>query len=240
MIGGFIVTGSGTQKLIVRAIGPSLAQKNVPGAMQDPVLALHGPDGSLIVTNDNWKDAQQSAIEESKLAPTDERESAIVATLQPGAYTAIVRGRENTTGAALVEIYDIDAGTDAGLSNISTRGNVRTGDERMIGGFMLETGGGGDVVVRALGRSLAQRGVQNPLQDPTLELRDADGERLVFNDNWNDDPANAAAVTALGLAPTDPNESAIAVALPRGQYTAIVSEDGDTTGVGLVEVYVVR
>jgi hypothetical protein len=110
----------------------------------------------------------------------------------------------------------------------------------MIGGFMLETGGGGDVVVRALGRSLAQRGVQNPLQDPTLELRDADGERLVFNDNWNDDPANAAAVTALGLAPTDPNESAIAVALPRGQYTAIVSEDGDTTGVGLVEVYVVR
>jgi hypothetical protein len=240
MIGGFIVTGNGAQEVIVRAIGPSLAQSDVPGAMQDPVLALHGPDGSLIVTNDNWKDTQQSAIEESKLAPADERESAIVATLQPGVYTAIVRGSGNTTGAALVEIYDIDAGTDAGLSNISTRGNVRSDDERMIGGFMLETGGGSDVVVRALGRSLAQRGVQNPIEDPTLDLRGANGERLVFNDNWSDDPANAAAVTALGLAPSDADESAIAVSLPRGQYTAIVTGNGDTTGVGLIEVYVVR
>ena len=103
----------------MRAIAPSLTDKNVPNVMQDPVLALHGPDGSLIVTNDNWKDTQQSAIEDSKLAPTDDRESAIVATLQPGAYTAIVRGRDDITGAALVEVYDIDASTDAGLSNIS-------------------------------------------------------------------------------------------------------------------------
>ena len=110
----------------------------------------------------------------------------------------------------------------------------------MIGGFMLETGSGGDVVVRALGRSLAQRGVEDPLGDPTLDLRDANGERLVFSDDWNDDPANAAEVTALGVAPSDPAESAIATSLPRGQYTAIVAGNDDTIGVGLVEVYVVR
>jgi hypothetical protein len=205
------------------------------------VLALHGPDGSLITTNDNWKDTQQSAIQATQLAPKNDLESAIVATLQPGAYTAIVTGRANTTGAALVEIYDLDSPAQSGLSNISTRGQVQPGGGFMIGGFMLDVdNSGSEVVIRALGSSLTQAGIAKPLADPTLDLRDANGERLIFNDDWSDDAIDAAAVTSLGLAPTGATESAIAVSLPPGAYTAIVSSADNTAGVALVEVYVVR
>ena len=241
MIGGFIVTGNANKKVIVRGIGPSLTEHSVPGPLADPVLALHGPDGSLIVANDNWKDTQQSAIEQSQVAPTNELEAAIVATLQPGAYTAIVTGRENTTGAALVEVYDLDSPADSGLSNISTRGEVQANDGFMIAGFMLAVDNtGSELVIRALGPSLTQAGITNPLADPTLDLRDANGERLVFNDDWTDDAIDASAITAAGLAPTGATESAIAISLPPGAYTAIVGGAGGTTGVALVEVYVIR
>ena len=241
MIGGFIVTGTAPKKVIVRGIGPSLAAENVPGPLADPVLALHGPDGSRIVSNDNWKETQQSAIEATNLAPENDLESAIIATLQPGAYTAILSGRGDTTGAALVEIYDLDSPAQSGLSNISTRGQVQGGEGFMIGGFMLDVdNSGSEVVIRALGPSLTADRITIPLADPTLDLRDANGERLVFNDDWSDDAIDAAAVTSLGLAPTGATESAIAVSLPPGAYTAIVASGDDSAGVALIEVYVVK
>ena len=241
MIGGFIITGTANKRVIVRGIGPSLTADNVPGALADPVLALHGPDGSLIVSNDNWKETQQTMIEQTQLAPENDLESAIVATLPPGAYTAVVTGRGNTTGAALVDIYDLDSPAESGLSNISTRGEIRPGDAFMIGGFMLDVdNSGSEVVVRALGPSLTQEGITSPLADPTLDLRDSNGARLLFNDDWSDDAIDAAAITTLGLAPAGATESAMAVSLPPGAYTAIVASANNTPGVALVEVYVVR
>jgi hypothetical protein len=238
MIGGFIVVGNASKKVIVRGLGPSLTASDVPNALADPVLELHGPDGSLILRNDNWKDTQQSAIEQSNLAPTDDREAAIVAVLPPGAYTAIVTGSGGMTGAALVDIFDLDPDADATLANISTRGFVHDGDEVMIGGFMLRGGDSdADIVLRGLGPSLAQSGVQHPLGDPTLDLRNANGDAIASNDNWTDDPANAAQLAAAGLAPTDENEAGLAVSLPPGDYTAIVSGAGGVGGVGLVEIY---
>jgi hypothetical protein len=141
------------------------------------VLELYGPDGSLITTNDNWKDTQQAQVEASGVKPDRDSEAAIVATLQPGIYTAIVRGKNNTQGVALAEIYDLDRAADSKLANISTRGFVATGENVVIGGFLL--GGSretSDVVIRAIGPSLNQSGLASEkLADPTLELRDSNG-----------------------------------------------------------------
>ena len=237
VIGGFIVTGSAPKKVIVRGLGPSLTAKGITDALADPVLELHGPDGSLILRNDNWKDTQRSAIEQSQLAPTDDLEAAIVADLPPGVYTAILSGQGTSSGTGLVEIYDLDPAADSTLANISTRGAVDEGDGRMIGGFMLRGNGNGRVVVRALGPSLAASGVQHPLADPTLDVRNANGDSVATNDNWTDDATNAAAVTASGLAPSDQHESALALTLPVGDYTMIVAGKGTDTGIGLVELY---
>jgi len=188
------------------------------------------------VTNDNWKDTQQAEIETTGLAPSMDSESAILATLNPGAYTAIVRGVGGGTGVALVEAYDLDAiaGTTA---NISTRGFVDTGDNVMIGGFIVGSGGNGDatVLVRAIGPSLTALGVTGALQDPTLDLHDGNGLTLMSNDNWRD--TQEGDILATGLQPADDAESAILQTLAPGNYTAIVQGAGATTGVGLVEVY---
>ena len=188
------------------------------------------------MTNDNWKDTQQAEIETTGLAPSMDSESAILATLNPGAYTAIVRGVGGGTGVALVEAYDLDAiaGTTA---NISTRGFVDTGDNVMIGGFIVGSGGNGDatVLVRAIGPSLTALGVTGALQDPTLDLHDGNGATLMSNDNWRD--SQETEIAATGLQPADDAESAILQTLAPGNYTAIVQGAGATTGVGLVEVY---
>jgi uncharacterized delta-60 repeat protein len=237
LIGGFILSGEGTKKVVVRAIGPSLAEKQVTDVLDDPVLELHGRDGSLIVANDNWKDTQQQEIEDSQLAPTDDRESAIVATLMPGSYTAIVRGKNETTGVALVEIYDVSSSADSYLGNLSTRGLVQTDDNVMIGGFTLGAfTGETHMVVRAIGPSLVAFGIANPLQDPTVDIRDQNGASVASNDNWLDDPSHGV-VEHDALAPNDERESAIAVTLPAGRYTVIVSGKDRGTGVGLVEMY---
>lgn len=245
MIGGFILAGGTEPKtVIVRAIGPSLSSSNPPvaGALVDPVLELHEPDGTIIV-NDNWKDSQQTAIEASGLAPTNDLESAIIATLPPvdpqvdgsGLYTAIVYGKNGGTGIGLVEVYDLDDPNAATyLGNISTRGSVETGDNAMIGGFIIGAGAdSGDLVVRAIGPSLT--GVPGALQDPTLSLFNAQGFVVALNDDWQD--TNATAISDTGLAPTDPRESAILATLPPGAYTALVQGKNGTTGIGLVEVY---
>lgn len=233
--------GEAPKTLIIRAIGPSLAS-TVPGAMQDPVLELHAPDGSVI-TNDNWQSDQESEIEASGLAPTNDLESAIVATLSPvdpgdpgsGLYSAIVSGKGGATGIALVEVYDLDDpnGTTY-LANISTRGFIQTADKVMIGGFIIGEGAElGQVVVRAIGPSLS--GLPGTLPDPVLSLYDAEGTLLEENDNWQD--SNGEAIAETGLAPTDAAESAILASLAPGPYTAVVRGQGDTTGIGLVEVY---
>lgn len=235
LIGGFIINGSNPRKLVLRAIGPSV--KNVPGTLQDPTLELHDAGGKVIDFNDNWKDKQQAEIEATGIAPTDDRESAIVTTLAPGNYTAIVRGKGDTTGIGLVEVYDIDPSVTSKLANISTRGFVQTGDNVMIGGFIAGpfTAAATRIVVRAIGPSL-KPAVTNTLDDPTLELYDRNGNQFASNDNWKD--SQEAAIQATGLAPTDSRESAIYVDnLIAGNYTAIVRGKSGTVGVGLVEVY---
>ena len=242
-IGGFIVTGFSPKKVIVRAIGPSLSAFGVSDALADPILELHAPDGT-VVTNDNWKDSQEAEIEATGLGPTNDLESAIVESLDPGIYTAVVRGKNDTTGVGLVEVYDLDQPVDSQLANISTRGFVDTGDNVMIGGFIIGPGQLGtgtivsSVVVRAIGPSLVNFGVAGSLQDPTLELYDENGTLIAFNDDWKD--SQQAEIEAAQLAPSDDRESAISMPVLSDPYTAIVRGAGDTTGVALVEVYFVH
>jgi hypothetical protein len=236
LIGGFIVTGISPKKVIVRAIGPSLTAFGVPGALMDPTLELNAPDAS-VTSNDNWKESQQAEIEATGLQPTNDAESAILQTLEPGAYTAIVRGVNGTTGVGLVEAYDLDQPADSQLANISTRGFVDTDANVMIGGFIIGPNDLGDatVLVRAIGPSLENFGVANALQDPVLELHSGDGDTIATNDGWRD--TQETEITATGLMPTDDRESASLQTLAPGNYTAIVRGVDDTTGVGLVEVY---
>ena len=233
-IGGFIITGRASKKVIVRGIGPSLT--GVTPVLANPVLELHAPDGSILARNDDWKDSQQTEIQDSTLAPTNDFESAIVATLAPGNYTAIVGGKNASSGVGVVEMYDLDASSDSKLANISTRGFVEAGTNVMIGGFIFGDGLASEkVLIRALGPSLA--GVANRLPDPTLELHDGNGALLIANDNWKDDAAQAAAISSTGIAPQNDSESAIVATLAPGAYTAVLAGKSGQTGVAVAEVY---
>jgi hypothetical protein len=233
LIAGFIVTGppGGTKKVLIRALGPSLP---VSGALTNPVLELHASDGTVI-TNDNWKSDQKTEIQDTGAPPTNDLESAIVATLPVGGHTAIVRGSANGTGVALVEVYDLEYDSaEIKLANISTRGRVETGDNVMIGGFIVGGTEPANVLVRALGPSLADAGVGGSLQDPVLELHDANGNSIT-NDDWRSD--QALEIIASTVPPPNDTEPALAAALVPGNYTAIVRGKDDTSGVALVEVY---
>jgi hypothetical protein len=251
MIGGFIVQGA--EAVVIRAIGPELARYGVPNALVNPKLELHDASGALIASNDDWQHTiiggiicceQASWIQTSGYAPTQPSESAIIASLSPGNYTAIVRGVNNTVGVALVEVYRFLPEGSSRLVNISTRSFVQTGTDVMIGGFIVQGNGPKRVIVRAIGPELAQHGVRNPLADPTLELYNHTGGLMASNDNWmttiiggiiTSDQVHD--IIASGHAPTDSSESAIIATLPPGNYTAIVRGVNNTTGVGLVEVY---
>jgi hypothetical protein len=239
-IGGFIISGTGSKNVLLRALGPSLTQFGVPNALPDPVLELHGPGGFVTITNNDWRDdpAQQALILATGLAPSNNLDSAIYATLNPGAYTAVVRGNNNTTGVALIEVYDLSPAAAAKLANISTRAFVSTGDDIVIAGFILGSHSGIDrIVVRGIGPSLAVFGVPDTLANPTLELRDSNGALVMGNNDWQDNPAQAAELTAAGLAPSNPLESGIAATLPPGLYTALLAGFNNGTGNGVVEVY---
>jgi hypothetical protein len=217
-----------------------LTGSGVPNALADPVLELHGPGGFVTITNDNWRDdpVQAALIQADGLAPSNDLESAIDATLAPGAYTGIVIGKNNSSGVGLIEVYDLNPSALSKLGNISTRAFVSTGDNIVIAGFILGHNSGMDrIVARGIGPSLTAFGVSNALADPTLELRDSNGAVLIANNNWQDDPAQAAEIIAAGLAPTNNLESAIAATLPPGLYTALLAGLNNGTGVGLVEVY---
>jgi hypothetical protein len=253
MIGGFIVQGTQSKKVILRAIGLELSQYGVPNAMADPTLELHDANGALIASNDNWQTTiiggiipgdQVQDIQGSGHAPGDASESAIIADLPPGTYTAIVRGVNNTMGVALVEAYDLSSSLQSILGNISTRSLVEGGNNVMIGGFIVQGTQPKNVIIRAIGPELSQYGVPNPLANPTLELHDGNGDLIASNDNWQHTLIGGIitgdqvqGIQNSGHVPANANESAIIANLQPGNYTAIVSGVTNTTGVALVEVY---
>ncbi|MEA3197063.1 MAG: hypothetical protein QOF32_1115, partial [Gammaproteobacteria bacterium] len=235
LIGGFIVYGSGQKKIAVRAMGPSLP---VAGKLSDPMLELHDATGAIVASNDNWRASQQDVLIAAGLAPADDLESALIATINPGAYTVVVKGVNNATGVGLMEIYDLDPdGSPARLANISTRGDVLTGDNVMIGGFIVRGDAGKRMLVRARGPSLFLNGVPiaGRLMDPAMELRDANGALVKANDNWRTD--QQAEIAASSIAPTDDHEPAVVWTLTPGNYTTIVRGVNNTTGIALVEMY---
>ena len=237
-ISGFIITGPEPKRVGVRGIGPSLANFGVSGPLADPVIQLSRGDGSLVMANDNWKNTQQAEITGAGLAPSNDKEAALIATLTAGNYTAIVTGKNGGTGVALAEVYDLDQAADSRLANVSTRAQVGTGPDVLIGGFITGNKiGATRVAVRALGPSLQQFGIANPLPDPRLELRNANGALLASNDNWQSDASQAALISSYGLAPPNNLESAIAISLAPGPYTAIVTGKNNQTGIGLIEIY---
>ena len=224
--------------MIIRALGPSLAQFGLSDLLANPVLELRAANGSVLSSNNNWRDTQETEIENSGVAPSNDLESALITTLTPGNYTAVVRGDQNTTGIGVVEVYDLDQAVDSLLANISSRGLVKTGNNVMIGGFIVGGGTGNSrVALRAIGPSLSQQGVPNSLPDPTLELRDGSGALLTANDDWKDDPAQAAELVTIGVQPQNDFESALIATLPPGPSTGIVAGKGGAIGVALVEVY---
>lgn len=255
VIGGFIVQGSEAKRVIIRALGPELTQYGVADALPNPTLELHNGAGALIASNNNWVTTiiggiitqnQVRDIMNSGYAPSNGLESAIIADLSPGNYTAIVRGVNNGTGVGLVEVYDLDPGNISSsiLRNISSRSIVLTGDDVMIGGFIVQESGPKRVIVRAIGPELTQYGVQNVLTDPTLELHDGRGALIASNDNWQTTVIGGIitgdqvmAIQGSGHAPSDPSESAIIADLRPGRYTAIVRGKNIIVGVALVEVY---
>jgi len=234
-IAGFIITGNSAKQVVVRGLGPSLAAAGIQGALADPVLELYDASGNLLVSNNDWQQAQAQALRDANLAPSNDLESAILATLAPGAYTAIVRGVGNATGIGLVEVYDLQTSASSKLGNLSTRGLVGAAQNVMIGGTIVTGPDAARVVFRALGPALAAVGIPNAINDPQLDLFDGNGTKISSNNNWKD--SQAAAIMGTGLAPSSDLESAIVADLAPGNYTAVVSGVNGATGVALVEAY---
>jgi hypothetical protein len=236
IIAGFVLVGDNPRRVLLRAIGPSLEQADIDDALQDPVLELHAANGTRIAFNNSWRYSQENEIIATGIPPADDREAAILATLAPGSYTAIIRGRRSTSGVALAEVYDLGESGSGELANMSTRGFIEPGEDVMIAGFILAGGSGSSkVIVRGIGPSLAAAGVQQPLNDPTLELHDGNGVAIAFNDNWRDTQRDH--IEATGLAPVDDREAAIVIELPPGAYTAVLAGGAGGSGIGLIEVY---
>jgi hypothetical protein len=234
-IGGFIVTGQGTKRVMARAIGPSMKVNGTPvaGRIMDPYLELHDSNGGIIINND-WRTDQEAEIIQTGLAPTDNRESAIVKRLSAGNYTAFIRAADGTPGIGLVELYDLDTTDPGELGNLSVRADVGLDDNVLIDGLILRGGNPKRVLVRALGPSITKP--PGTLQNPTMSLYNANGTLLRANDNWDQAP-NANEIQMTGLAPPHPSESAILLSLTAGNYTCVVEGVGRTTGIAVEEAY---
>jgi hypothetical protein len=250
LIEGFIVQGppDASKKIIVRAIGPSLVSFGVADALTNPTLEIHDANSATIATNNDWRNTQVGGlitadqsmeIANSGLAPANDLESAIIANLGPGSYTAVVRGLGDTTGTGVVDAYDLSASSPVRLANIATRGLIQPGDQLMIAGFIIQNGQL-RAVVRAIGPSLAAFGINNALTDTTLQLRDQNGAIVVEDDDWklrSDGSSQQAELEATGLQPSDDREAAFVTTLQPGQYTAQVRGKPEGTGIGVVQVY---
>lgn len=231
---GFIVRGTGTKRVLIRGLGPSIA---VTSPLADPVLELHDSTGATIAVNDNWRTTQQNEIQQTGLAPSDDREAAIIASLPAGNYTAVIRGANGTTGNALVELYDLAATSGSDFANLSVRADVQAGNNVLIDGVIVGGVTPGRILFRALGPSLSSNGtpVAGRLSDPTMELHDANGALISSNDNWRTGP-NASEIQAI-LPPPDDRESAILSTLGPGNYTSVVRGANGAVGIALNEVY---
>src|SRR6267378_475090 len=234
LIAGFIISGNQAKKVIVRALGPTLSSLGVSGALADPSMTIVNHSNVVVASNDNWRDTQETEIAASGFAPPNDLESAIIATLAPGSYTAVVSGKNGGTGIGLIDVYQLDTSTSI-FSNLSTRGFVGTGENVLIGGLIIGSGEPPVIVLRVIGPTLSSFGIAQPLQDPTLELRDANGALIAFDNDWSENTPTG--IKATLLQPTDKRESAIIASLAPGNYTAIVRGKGGTTGVALVEAY---
>jgi cytochrome c peroxidase len=241
-IGGFIITGTAPKRVLVRALGPSLAKFGLSTLLGDPTITLNGPAGFAPILNDNWRSLQENEIKATGLAPGNDLEPAIIATLNPGAYTAILSGTDGGTGTGILEIYDLNPAADSKLANLSTRAFVGTGDNILIAGFTVGNADSVDhIVVRGLGLTVQVAGVRPALLDPTLEVRDANGVILATNDNyWSGDPGSRD-IRVAGLGPQYDGECALALAVGPGAYTALLSPSTGRSinppGVALVEIY---
>jgi hypothetical protein len=238
LIAGFIITGNAPKKLILRGMGPSLP---IPGKLDDPTLDIF-QGNQAIGSNDNWRSAQEQEIIATTIPPPDDREAAAVAILDaPASYTAIVRGKNGSTGTGVVELYDLgtaslSTSSQAQLANLSTRGLVQTGDNVLIGGFIV-SGATTKVIVRGMGPSLTAAGVAGALQDPTLDLVDSNGVVVKSDDNWRTGGQEQQIIDTT-VAPTDDREAAVVATLNPGAFTAVVRGKSNSTGIGVVEVYV--
>jgi hypothetical protein len=233
MIGGFIISGDAGKSIVLRGLGPSLVSRGVKKALPDPMLELYNSSGTIVAQNDNWTSLPPGTVPD-ELQPANPAESVIVTTLPADSYTAVLRSANGATGNALGELYDLDPNSSR-VMNISTRGQVGTGDDVMIGGFIVGGAAPAKVIVRAIGPSLATAGVKGALADPILELHDSHGSLVFQNDNWRD--VQAKQIIASTVAPTNDRESAIVATLDPGAYTAIVRGANNSVGVALVEVY---
>lgn len=229
LIAGFIITGSQPKKIIVRALGPLLP---VNANLSDPTLELHDSSGALISSNDNWRDSQQDELKATTIPPTSDYDSAIVKSLAPGAYTAVLAGKGATTGVGVVEVYDLDLGSDSKLANIATRGRVEQGDDVLIAGTIVLGNGTTKVLFRALGPSLP---IPGRLADPVLELHNGQGATVATNDNWQD--TQKTEIEATTIPPNNPLDAAILQDLSPGAYTAVVRGKNNITGIAVVEAY---
>jgi hypothetical protein len=234
MIGGFIIYGNQPKRILLRAIGPSLTAFGVSDAMPDPVLFLFDSSGALVASNNNWRSDQAQIIQDASLAPSDDREAALVATLSPGSYTAVLFDSNQSQGVALFEFYDLEPHSSL-LLDLSTRGPVLTSDRVIIGGFVIYGDQPTAFILRALGPSLSLAGVPDPLLDPVLQLYNAEGSLISQNDNWRSDQEQF--ILDASLAPSDDRESAIFANLSPGPYTAVVTGVDNSTGTALFEIY---
>ena len=246
LIGGFLIRGGTSKRLAVRAIGPSLHDAGVANAINDPTLEVRDVDGNLLASNNDWETSpDHQLLTDLQIAPTSPKESSLVIDVPSNAsnniYTAIVRSGDGAPGVGLVEVFDLDSDAGSVILNLSTRGQVGTGDNVMIGGFLSRGTGSQRIVVRAIGPSLAQFNVPGSLANPTLELHNAQGTLIDSNDDWQTNNPGASEIDGFGLAPTDPRESALITTLPAGDYTAIEAGTGaNPTGVGLIEIFQVQ
>lgn len=234
---GFILRGPGTKSILIRGLGPSLGGAGVSNPLADPILELHDSTGAVLVINDNWRQSQEAEVEATGIPPTADAEAAILVSLNDGSYTVVERGKDDSRGLGLMEIYDLTDNLGPELANISSRGFVDTGSSVMIAGFIVATrsGGNSSVLVRALGPSLGNGGVTAPLADPVLELHNSDGTVVATNNDWRE--TQEAAIQATGIPPPDDAEAAIVATLAPGAYTAIESGKDEGKGVGLLEVF---